>query len=311
MNQILSTENVNNQYKGSKRSSGPKDIKSVTKFFAFGLLIFGIFLIINSSYAMIKKDGTKEKSKSDVGEPTIEIEEKGEDKVLIKVMHEDDIATLIYSWNGENPTTVKSVGKFYQKELQIPNGTNTLYVTATDVNDSVKEIERTFELSFTTNIDLSISGNSIKVNLKGKEEIKEFTFAWDEEEPKKVNVNNTEYSMEIEAPIGRHTLKVTATNINDEVEEKTQEVVGTKQPTITVKKGDNAYAISAHDEIGLDRIEVTTLKDGKVTKMQADGGNDLNWNFPLKPSDDNLVEIVAYNTNGVVSKKLRAKWPKK
>ena len=171
-------------------------------------------------------------------------------------------------------------------------------------------MERTFELSLATNIDLSISGNSIKVNLKGKEEIKEFTFAWDDEEPKKVAVNNTEYSMEIEAPLGEHTLKLKATNINDEVEEKTQEVVGTKQPTVTVKKGNNAFAISAHDEIGLDRIEITTLRDGKVTKIQADG-KDLEYNFPLKQGDDNLVEIVAYNDNGVKSKKLRAKWPKK
>lgn len=310
MNQILSTENVNNKYKGSKKSSGPKDIKSVTKFFAFGLLIFGLFLVINTSYAMFKNDGATTKDKADVGEPTIEIEEKGEDKVLIKVMHEDDIAVLTYSWNEENPTTVKSVGKFYQKELDIPNGTNTLHVIATDVNDNVKEMERTFELSLATNIDLSISGNSIKVNLKGKEEIKEFTFAWDDEEPKKVAVNNTEYSMEIEAPLGEHTLKLKATNINDEVEEKTQEVVGTKQPTVTVKKGNNAFAISAHDEIGLDRIEITTLRDGKVTKIQADG-KDLEYNFPLKQGDDNLVEIVAYNDNGVKSKKLRAKWPKK
>ncbi|MBO4293670.1 MAG: hypothetical protein J5881_04730 [Clostridia bacterium] len=308
MNQILSTENVNNKYKGSKKSGGPKDIKSVTKFFASGLLIFGVFLIINSSYAMLKKDGGK--TPKDVGEPTIELEEKGEDKILLKVMHEEDVDSLVYAWNEEDPTTVRSVGKFYQKELDIPNGVNTLNVKATDIYGNEKEMERTFELSLSTNIDISISGNSIKINLEGKEEITKFTYAWDEEEPKKVDVNNTEYSMEIEAPLGRHTLKVTATNINDEVEEKTQEVVGTKQPTVTVKKGDNAYAISAHDEIGLDRIEITTLKDGKVTKIQADG-QDLDYNFPLKLSDDNLIEIVAYNENGVKSKKLRAKWPKK
>lgn len=308
MNQILSTENVNNKYKGSKKSGGPKDIKSVTKFFAFGLLILGVFLIINSSYAMLKKDGGK--TPKDVGEPTIELEEKGEDKILLKVMHEEDVDSLVYAWNEEDPTTVRSVGKFYQKELDIPNGVNTLNVKATDIYGNEKEMERTFELSLSTNIDISISGNSIKINLEGKEEITKFTYAWDEEEPKKVDVNNTEYSMEIEAPLGRHTLKVTATNINDEVEEKTQEVVGTKQPTVTVKKGDNAYAISAHDEIGLDRIEITTLKDGKVTKIQADG-QDLDYNFPLKLSDDNLIEIVAYNENGVKSKKLRAKWPKK
>lgn len=308
MNQILSTENINNKNKGYKKSSGSKDIRSVTKFFAFGLLIFGIFLVINSSYAMLKNDGAK--AKKDVGEPTIEIEEKGEDKLLIKVMHEDDVATLTYSWNNENPTTVKSIGKFYQKELDIPNGKNTLYVTATDVNGTVKKTEKDFELTLSTNIDVSIAGNNIKINLKGQDVIKEFTFAWDEEEPKKVDVNNTEYSMEIEAPLGRHTLVINTTDINGEKAEKTQEVVGTKQPTIQIKKGNNAFAISAHDEIGLDRIEITTLKDGKVTKIQADG-KDLDYNFPLKQGDENLIEIVAYNENGVMSKKLRAKWPKK
>lgn len=308
MNQILSTENINNKNKGYKKSGGSKDIRSVTKFFAFGLLIFGIFLVINSSYAMLKNDGAK--AKKDVGEPTIEIEEKGEDKLLIKVMHEDDVATLTYSWNNENPTTVKSIGKFYQKELDIPNGQNTLYVTATDVNGTVKKTEKDFELTLSTNIDVSIAGNNIKINLKGQDVIKEFTFAWDEEEPKKVDVNNTEYSMEIEAPLGRHTLVINTTDINGEKAEKTQEVVGTKQPTIQIKKGNNAFAISAHDEIGLDRIEITTLKDGKVTKIQADG-KDLDYNFPLKQGDENLIEIVAYNENGVMSKKLRAKWPKK
>lgn len=308
MNQILSTENINNKNKGYKKSSVSKDIRSVTKFFAFGLLIFGIFLVINSSYAMLKNDGAK--AKKDVGEPTIEIEEKGEDKLLIKVMHEDDVATLTYSWNNENPTTVKSIGKFYQKELDIPNGQNTLYVTATDVNGTVKKTEKDFELTLSTNIDVSIAGNNIKINLKGQDVIKEFTFAWDEEEPKKVDVNNTEYSMEIEAPLGRHTLVINTTDINGEKTEKTQEVVGTKQPTIQIKKGNNAFAISAHDEIGLDRIEITTLKDGKVTKIQADG-KDLDYNFPLKQGDENLIEIVAYNENGVMSKKLRAKWPKK
>lgn len=308
MNQILSTENINNKNKGAKKSGGSKDIRSVTKFFAFGLLVFGIFLVINSSYAMLKNDGAK--AKKDVGEPTIEIEEKGEDKLLIKVMHEDDVATLTYSWNNENPTTVKSIGKFYQKELDIPNGKNTLYVTATDVNGTAKKTEKDFELNLSTNIDVSIAGNNIKINLKGQDVIKEFTFAWDEEEPKKVDVNNTEYSMEIEAPLGRHTLVINTIDINGEKAEKTQEVVGTKQPTIQIKKGNNAFAISAHDEIGLDRIEITTLKDGKVTKIQADG-KDLDYNFPLKQGDDNLIEIVAYNENGVMSKKLRAKWPKK
>ena len=311
MNQILSTENINNRNKGSKKSrggSGTKDINSVIKFFAIGLFIFGLFLIINSSYAMLKGNG-EETTKSMV-EPTIEVENKGEDKLLLKVMHEDDIEKIRYSWNQENPTTVQSVGKFFQKELDIPSGENTLYVTATDANGNVKNMQKSFELNLSTNIDMSISGNNIKINLKGQNEIEEFKYAWDEEEPTTVKVNDKEYSMEIEAPVGRHTLKVTATDVNGEEEEKTQEVVGTTQPTIEVKKGDNAYIITAHDEIGLDRIEITKLENGKVTKVQADG-KEFEYNYPVYSGSDNFIEIKAFNDNGVQSKRVRVKWPKK
>ena len=47
MNQILSTENIND--KSNKQKGGPKSIKSIVKFFAIILIIFGLFLITNSS----------------------------------------------------------------------------------------------------------------------------------------------------------------------------------------------------------------------------------------------------------------------
>ncbi len=312
MNQILSTQDINNRNKSSKKSrssSGTKDINSVIKFFAIGIFIFGVFLIINSSYAMLKGNG-KETGESVGGKPTIEIENKGEDKILLVVMHEDDIEKIRYSWNQENPITENITGKFYQKEIAIPNGKNTLYVTATDVNGNITNMQKTFELNLTTAIDILISGNNIKVNLKGKDEITEFKYAWDEEEPTTVKVNDTEYSMELEAPIGRHKLNVTAININGEEEQKSQDVVGTTKPTIKIKKGNNAYKITVHDDIGLDRIVITKLENGKETTVQADG-KDFEYDYPVYSGSDNFIEIKAYNDNGVQSKRVRAKWPKK
>lgn len=308
MNQILSTQNLNSKQKRSGGSKGPKDITSVAKFFAIGLFIFGLFLIINSSYAMIKENGEAEKKA--LVKPTIDVENKGEDKLLLKVMHEDDIDKVTYSWNKENPVTVEGLNqKFYQKELDIPNGENVLYVTAADVNGSTQEFKKTFELSLSTNIDISISGNNIKINLEGQNDIKEFKYAWDEEEAKTVEVNQKEYSMKIQAPIGKHTLTVTAIDVNGEEKEKTQEVVGTTKPTVEISKGKNGFLIKAHDDIKLDKIEITTLEDGKVTPIQTDG-KDFEYEFPLKENNENYIQVVAYNENGVKSKKIRAKWPK-
>ena len=308
MNQILATENQN--YKKNKaKLNGSKDVNSIVKFFAIILIIFGLFLIINSSYALYKGEG-ETKLSSTQKEPDIQIEKKGEDKVLIRIMHEDVIEIVNYNWDGQNSKTINGNGrKYIQEEVEIPNGKNTLYVTAKDVNGNVKKLNEEFESISKINIDISISENNIKVQLESKENINKFTYAWDEEDVNEVEVNDMKYVMEIEAPLGRHTLTVVATDINGEEVEKTQDVVGTKKPTVKLEKGDNAYVIKAFDEIGLDRIEVTTLNDGKVTKIQSDG-KEFEYNFPLKQGNDNFIEVIAYNENGVASDKLRAKWPK-
>jgi len=311
MNQILSTENINNSKAKKQRNNGPKDIKSVTKFFAIMLLIFGIFLIVNSCYALNKDNkNTSSKTQTQEVEPTIEVEMKGEDKLLIRVLHEEGIDKISYNWeNGDIKTKMGKGAKYLEEEIEIPAGENALYITATDINGVTKKYEDTFILETNTKIDISISGNNIKIDLNGKESISKFTYAWDEENPTEVKVEDTKYAMELEAPLGRHTLKIVATDINGEETEKEQEVIGTTKPVIKLEKGDNAYKIIATDEIGLDRIEITTVSDGKVVKIQADG-KELEYNFPLKQNDENFIEIVAYNENGVASKKVRAKWPK-
>ena len=311
MNQILSTENISNVKAKNKKSSGAKDINSVVKFFAIVLLIFGIFLIANSSFALNKDNSKTSSNKKVVNvEPTIELEKKGEDKLILRVLHEEGIDKVSYNWdNGDIKTKMGKSAKYLEEEIEIPAGENTLYITATDINGTVKKYEETYELETNTKIDISISGNNIKVDLTGKEEIQGFTYAWDEENPTEVKVGDKKYAMELEAPLGRHKLKVVATDINGEKSEKEQEVVGTTKPVIKLEKGNNAYKITATDEIGLDRIEITTVSDGKVVKIQADGKK-LEYNFPLKQNDENFIEIMAYNENGVASKKVRAKWPR-
>ena len=39
-------------------------------------------------------------------------------------------------------------------------------------------------------------------------------------------------------------------------------------------------------------------------------GKDFTYNFPLKEGDENKIQIVAYNSNGVESEVVRAKWKK-
>ena len=82
MNQILSTENINSKY---RKSNGSKDIKSIIKFFAIMLMIFGIFLIASSSYALYKgiNGNNNEEQQQSTSQPEIEVENKDEKQLIL------------------------------------------------------------------------------------------------------------------------------------------------------------------------------------------------------------------------------------
>lgn len=306
MNQILSTEDLNNKYKGTKGNS--KDIRTIVKFFAIILILFGIFLIASSSYALYKGGNSSNVGGQDIKKPEIEVQAKGEKQLILTIMHEDTIREVMYYWNDEEPETISGEGrKYIQTKVEIPKGKNTLTVKVTDVNGQSAQYTNTYTLNGDIDIKIEQSGNNVKVKVTGKEKIKNVKYSWDKEETKVVDVNDNDYSFELEVLIGEHELNVTATDVNNNEENKKITVTGTTKPTVTIEPGDDCYIIKAHDDIGLDRVEIETMADGKVTKMQPDG-KDFKYNFPLKEGDENYIKVTAYNTKGVASKSKKAVW---
>ena len=124
MNQILSVDN--NNKKGSKNRQ-PADIKSVSKFFAIAVMVFGVFLIASSSYGMYKEGQEKEEK---LTKPTINLETKSEDAILLKIMHDKEIDKVGYYWNDEEPVIIEGKGrKYIEQEIEIPGGENVLHIT--------------------------------------------------------------------------------------------------------------------------------------------------------------------------------------
>lgn len=308
MNQILSTENRNNK---NNRTGGSRDINSIAKFFAIAIFIFGIVLIATSSFALCKNQSNKEQERKNAVKPTIQIEKKGEDELIITVIHEEtEIDNVVYYWNDGNKTTIDGDSrKYIQKIIEIPTGTNTLYVSATDINGNITEYTKVYELAGDVKIDITQSGNNVKITVEGKNELKSITYTWDEEEGKTLDVNEKSYSIEVEALVGEHSLVVKAVDNKDNEQEKKIKVIGTTKPTLNVEKGDNCYVITAHDDIALEKIEIVTMADGKVTAIESDG-KDFSYKYPLKDGDDNYIKITAYNTQGVKSKVIGVKWKK-
>ena len=174
MNQILSTENISNKGKYNKGSQ--KDIKTVIKFFAIILIIFGIFITASSSYALYKNN---EKKEVPTTKPEIVLENKNEDQLILKVMHGQIIDNVIYYWNNEEENRINGKGgKYVEKTLDIPNGENTLHVIAKDINNMTQEVNKTYTKtaqSGNVNIEIKLSGNNISISFTSEEKISKLT----------------------------------------------------------------------------------------------------------------------------------------
>ena len=128
MNQILSTDISGNKKKN--KNSKPMEINNIVKFFAIAIIIFGIFIIGIGAYSII--DYQKEQQEENI-EPTIQIENKTNNSIILKVTHKKNIESLEYGWNDEEKVFVNgNNGRYLEKEITIPSGTNTLHVIIRD-----------------------------------------------------------------------------------------------------------------------------------------------------------------------------------
>ena len=236
MNQILSTQNVSN--KGSNRGTKTKDIKSVIKFFAFMLIIFGIFIIANSVYGMYKNGniGTEEKA---VEKAEIVLENKGDSQIIIKIMQPEhdrvEIDQLSYYWNDETPTVKNGNSRTYMEEtIDIPKGENTLTVKLKDVKGQVVQQSKTYILESNVNIETEQVGNTVKVSVTGNDDLDKVMYKLDSDDEEGATVEGKECTFNVDLPIGEHKLVITATDVNGIEEEKKATFKGTSAPTVKV-----------------------------------------------------------------------------
>ncbi len=309
MNQILSTENISNKGKYNKGSQ--KDIKTVIKFFAIVLIIFGIFITASGSYALYKNN---EKKEVPTTKPEIVLENKNEDQLILKVMHGQIIDNVIYYWNNEEENKINgNGGKYVEKTLDIPNGENTLHVIAKDINNMTQEVNKTYTKtaqSGNVNIEIKLSGNNISISFTSEEKISYIKYNWDDEEEKEVEVNDTQYKTEIEAIKGEHTLTVYAVDENGNETKEVKKIIGTTKPKIQISKGDDCFVITATDESGIDKVVIKRTSDNKSFTMKAkDNEKEYKCEFPLEEGE-NRIEITVYNINGA-TEQAKAKLTKK
>ena len=300
MNQILSTSIPSNNKKVRNRK--PVQIGSVLKVFAIALAIFGIFMLGTGAYAIYKNQTAEQEQNI---EPTISIENKTDTTILLKVTHKKNIEKLEYGWNDEEKTVVNgNNGKYLEKEIKVPLGTNTLHVVVRDEDGKEMTYEKQYEIE--SNINIEVSGNKIKITYEGDTALSYMTYRWDEEEEKRIELNDEmEIEQEIEAIKGLHTLTVIVVDEDNNTDTKVQKINGVSKPKIVLDVDDQKehFVIKASDDEKIEKVEFRLNQDDNQTyelNLGDENLKELNYRVPFElQNGENIIEVTVYNSNGV------------
>lgn len=293
MNQILSVNNDKDK-KNKSNNRQPANIKSVIKVFVAILIVFAVCTISIGVYAILNNYDLFKNSKEAVPQISVETTEN-EDTITLKIIHNKQIKEVLYSWNQENEQKIEgNKRKTIEEIVQIPEGKNTLYVTATDVNDQTATYKKEYK-----NGGIEISFDSVNENariiVKSSKTISYITYRWDENIENTIEVNNTTFEKEVETLKGTHTLTVVAVDEDNKSETAKKIVVGTTRPTIDVTiENKEYYLIKVVDENELEKVEIIT-EDG--TETLEPEGKEFEYKVKLKSGNDNKMIIRAYNSN--------------
>lgn len=303
MNQILSTSMPmdNKKKKEKKVNTNPIAISSILKFFAIAMLIFGMFTIGTGAYAVFKNQSDQQEQNL---EPSISIEDKDEETILLKVVHKKNIAKLEYRWNDEESTVVNgNNGKYIEKQIKVPSGKNTLHVLVVDEDGKEIPYEKQYERE--SKINFEVSGNKIKITYEGDKKVSYMTYRWDEEEEKTIQINDTKIDQEIDAIKGLHTLTVIVVDEDNNTDTKVQKINGVSKPKVTVAVDDakQHFVIKASDDEKITTIVFRLNQDDNqyYTLNIADMNyNEIQYILPMElQSGENTIEVTIKNASGV------------
>lgn len=312
MNQILDTgeENLRKKVNQTKKVKRVLPVNVIVVFFALGIIILGICMISGSVYA---KDRINEVVLASA-KPQVDITRNDDDNTVeINVNHVRGITEIAYRWNTDEETVIEGNNrKNISEKIDLIGGENTLTVTITEENGQSVTYQKKYQVGNIPVIKLEAVSNGVKLTATSEAKIENIIYNWDEGEEQKIEVGNTSYEGIINAPKGKHILKIKVVDENKMEAKKEQEVVGDTEPTVTVKPqfvdGKVAFVIEASDDEKLEKIEIT--HNGGAKQTEEINGTTYHKDIIMTTGETNTLIVTATNLNGL-TKTVRVKFDNK
>ena len=298
MNQIL--------YVGDNKNNGPVAVKSVIKFFAIVIIIFGIILIGEGTYSMYK--GIVANSGNNI--PTVYMN-RVNDTVVIKAENNLEIAKLIYSWNKGEETVLLPNNKAVEEVVLLPNENSILNVTIVDIKGKETKFMQQWNIEGIDikkpEMEIATDDSSRKITIIARDEtqIDYLIYKWNNEAETRVNGterNKLEIQKTIDMKLGENKLTVTAVDKNGNTNTLEKTIIISSKPTIAVKQSNSKIHIVINDEVSIKTVSINI--NGQVYAGEYEAKKQLKLNVPLKQGN-NTVSITVTNESGLEQKVVR------
>ena len=254
MNQILSTNS-------GKKAKEPLSIKTITRIFAVIIILFGMILVGQGSWAMFSGEESTEEQAS---VPVVQMVQEG-NSLKVTVQHDKAIDRIVYSLNGGQEVVLQGRGRTQIEEsIPLEIGDNTIYLTVSDLSGKEVSYDGTYfvEEGDTTppQIELILEDGRVKISAKDETQIAYISYYWNSEDETRLEAraeSPTLIEERLSVLKGENTLTVVAVDTAGNETTEVQTYKGAVKPQISLSRDGDELIIKVTDEENIQKIEFT------------------------------------------------------
>ena len=304
MNQILFTgEERTKQVTGKiEKQKKVLPINGIIVFFVVSIIILGICMTAGGTYGIYATQKINDTITANT-KPVISVERNDDDNTIkITVTHIRGLKTITYQWNnGEEIMVDARKEKSISKTIDLIGGENTLKIIAIDENGQECKLEKTYIVENVPTIEINPVDNGIQIIASCEEEIDYVQYNWDDGENQKVEVGDKKYEGIINAPKGKHTLKIEVVNVSGAKANKERTIVGDTEPTLNVQSklvnGKPTFVIDAEDDENITTLEI--IHNGGEEQTINVNAKTYHGEVVMTEGEENTIIVRATNVNGL------------
>lgn len=305
MNQILSIENKKKQKTKKIRTRRPIEIKGIIMFFAVIIMVFGLTLAGQGSYALYKDIDDRKPENI----PYIKVG-RVNDKAIVQVNSNIEISKIVYSWNNGEESAIPIGSTNAREEITLLGYDSVLNLTTEDINGKKVKYQKQYILTGvditkpSIEIETKDGNDKMKIIARDETEISYMSYQWEDGEPVIINANQqgqTEITTEVPLVVGSKKIKIIAKDTNENIEEIEKEIVtSTAKPKITLRRNKQKISIEVEDKDGI--ASITANLNGEEHKLTDINRKKVKVGYLYLREGNNTISVEITNVNGYTEK---------